>query len=205
MNRKIFSQRDVVTSMSESQSGKEADDDEVLVTLSRGDQRRFAELYDRHLTAVYRYLLAKVGNALDAEDLTSQTFLQALENLDQYRGTGLFRAWLFRIARNKSVDFYRQQRHHSVLDEDADLVDESLPSVDDFAQDSWTRDQLLKKLRTLAPDRAEAITLCFVAGLEISEVAEAMNRREPAVRMLIHRGLRDLRARMNPVSLEFVG
>jgi len=205
MNRKTDTQRDVVKSMSESQSGSGSHDDEVLVSQAKRDPHRFAELYDRHMTSVYRYLLTKVGNALDAEDLTSQTFLQALESISQYRGTGQFRAWLFRIARNKSVDFYRQRRQHVALDEDEDVVDQSLPAVDDSAEESVLRDQLLKKLRTLAADRAEAITLCFVAGLEIPEIAEAMNRKEPAVRMLIHRGLRDLRIRMNPAPLEIVG
>jgi RNA polymerase sigma-70 factor (ECF subfamily) len=205
MNLKGISRRDAVAVIPEPASWNEMHDDDQLVKQAKADPARFAELYDRHLTAVYRYVLARVGNVADAEDVTSQTFLQALEHLDRYRGTGQFRAWLFRIARNRSVDFFRQRRQHVELDDDADAVDETLVPAEELVAEAWQADQILMKLGTLSTDRAEAIRLCFVAGLEVSEIAVAMNRQESAVRMLIHRGIHDLKARMNPGPLESLG
>ncbi|HUM72298.1 MAG TPA: sigma factor-like helix-turn-helix DNA-binding protein [Chloroflexota bacterium] len=57
-----------------------------------------------------------------------------------------------------------------------------------------------RKLQTIAPDRAEAISLRLIAGLEVAEVARLMDKNEPAVRMLLHRGLRDLQAQLYPTG-----
>lgn len=176
-------------------------DDQALVEQARTSPAAFAVLYDRHLTGVYRYLLAKVGSVEDAEDLTAQTFLEALEQLPRYRGTGVFRAWLFRIARNKSVDHFRRRRPTVALVDDGPWRDDSAESPDDAADRALTLDFVARKLSTLAPDRADALSLRLFAGLEVSEIAQTLNKPEPAVRMLIHRGIRDLQSRL-PATLQ---
>ena len=81
-------------------------DDTSLAQQARRDPEAFAELYHRHLKSVYRYHLAHTGNVKDAEDLTSQTFMAALEGIHSYRGTGPYIAWLMGIAsRNDSASF----------------------------------------------------------------------------------------------------
>ena len=67
----------------------------------------FAELYRRHVTRVYRYHIAHTGDAKDAEDLTSQTFMAALEGIRSFRGTGSFAAWVLGIATKKRLMFFR--------------------------------------------------------------------------------------------------
>jgi len=67
------------------------------------DADAFAELYRRHLTRVYRYHIAHTGNIKDAEDLTSQTFMAALEGIHSFRGTGSFAAWIMGIASKKRL------------------------------------------------------------------------------------------------------
>ena len=84
-------------------------DDAVLVRAARHDLAAFAALYRRYVTPIYRYLYSRVGNAADAEDLTAQTFVAALEGLPGYRERGNFAAWLFTIAHNKAADHHRQQ------------------------------------------------------------------------------------------------
>ena len=79
---------------------KEQDEIDLARQASR-DVEAFAELYRRHLTRVYRYHLAHVGNVKDAEDLTSQTFMAALEGIRSFRGTGSFAAWIMGIASRK--------------------------------------------------------------------------------------------------------
>jgi RNA polymerase sigma-70 factor, ECF subfamily len=178
--------------------------DEQLVQQARQTPSQFALLYDRHVTSVYRYLLARVGNLQDAEDLTSQTFLDALENLNRYRGSGDFRAWLFRIARNKSIDHYRKHKRDVSLMEDADFVDNDIQTPDDAAEQSITTASVIRQLKNLSPDRAEVISLRLFAGLETKEIAVTLNKPETAVRMLLHRGIRDLQNRINPVTQEKV-
>ena len=170
--------------------------DEQLVQLARRTPAQFALLYDRHMTGVYRYLLSMVGNVKDAEDLTSQTFLEALENLHRYRGHGDFRAWLFRIARNKSIDHYRRHRRDTAWADGADYVDGDQQSPEAAAENALAVAHVLRQLRTLSADRAEVVSLRLFAGLEVSEIASALGKPEPAVRMLLHRGLRDLQTRI---------
>src|SRR4030095_10066957 len=76
----------------------------------------FAELYRRHMTRVYRYHIAHVGNVKDAEDLTSQTFMAALEGLRSFRGSGSFAAWILGIASKKRLMFFRGRRPEVPLD-----------------------------------------------------------------------------------------
>ena len=177
-------------------------EDEQLVQRARQMPAQFALLYDRHVTSVYRYLLARMGNIQDAEDLTSQTFLEALENLGRYRGTGDFRAWLFRIARNKSIDHYRKHRRDVSLMEDAEFVDDNTITPDAAADQAMEFASVVRQLRNLSPDRAEVLSLRLFAELEIKEIAVTLNKPETAVRMLLHRGIRDLQNRVNPNTQE---
>src|SRR5664280_2459738 len=82
-------------------------DESSLVSSAQRDPAEFAALYDRYFRQIYHYLYIRVGSAAEAEDLTAQTFLAALEALPGYHHRGHFAGWLFTIARNKVRDFYR--------------------------------------------------------------------------------------------------
>jgi RNA polymerase sigma-70 factor (ECF subfamily) len=173
------------------------EDDWALVQAARTDLGAFNGLYERHVTRVYRYLLVRVGNVADAEDLTSQTFLVAMENLDKYKGERPFLAWLFGIARHKVADKYRRQKPELMLETAVDLADPQ-DDPDDFVSQKLQIEAVAQKLQTLSPDRAEVISLRLFGGLDIPEIARLMRKQEPAVRMLLHRGLQDLQTRLNP-------
>ncbi|GJM40197.1 MAG: RNA polymerase sigma factor [Ardenticatenaceae bacterium] len=173
------------------------EDDRALVQAARTDLRAFNGLYERHVTRVYRYLLVRVGNVADAEDLTSQTFLVAMENLDKYRGERPFLAWLFGIAKHKVADKYRKQKPELML-ETAEELSDPAEAPDDFVDQKLQIEAVAQKLQLLSPDRAEALSLRLFGGLGIPEIARLMQKQEPAVRMLLHRGLQDLQTRLNP-------
>lgn len=174
-----------------------ADDDTELVRLAQQDLRKFTDLYERYVQRVYRYLLVRTGNVADVEDLTSQTFMAAMESLHQYQGQRPFPAWLIGIAKNKTADFYRQHKPEADL-ETAVILPTTDESPDDLVHQQLQIETITRKLQAIAPDRAEAISLRLFASLEIPEIARIMNKQEPAVRMLIHRGLRDLQTQLNP-------
>src|SRR5450759_5910809 len=93
-----------------------AKDDTVLVEAARCDPAAFTTLYRRYVTPVYRYLYKWVGSPVEAEDLTSQVFIEMLEGLVHYREQGHFAAWLFTIARRKAIAAYRCQHSNLPLD-----------------------------------------------------------------------------------------
>jgi RNA polymerase sigma-70 factor (ECF subfamily) len=171
-------------------------DDARLAQQARVDPEAFAELYRRHVGSIYRYHLAHTGNVNDAEDLTSQTFMAALEGIRSYRGTGPYITWLIGIASHKRARFFRRggSKPDVPLDAARHLPTPSLPT-DKAATRRLHMDQILGALHSLSPDRAEALILCFFSGLSFAEAGKVLRKSEGAVKMLISRGLQDLRTR----------
>ncbi len=143
---------------------------------------------------LYKYLLGKTGNAVEAEDLTSQTFLAALENLPGYRDQGNFRAWLFGIAHNKWVDFFRRSKRQIPPGEHPPVSTES-DFLQEMIQDE--KSQVLAGLiKNLNESEAELLRLRLVAELEFREIAAVQGKSEAAVKKgyyrLIERMKRDV-------------
>lgn len=176
----------------------EAMSDEELVRraqASPGDPAPFAELYRRHLPRVYRYLMARLGDQQAAQDACAQTFLAALEGVASYRGSGEFRAWLLTIAHNKAADIFRTRRALAPLDAAAELPSPA-PSTEQQVVTRLQLEEALRAMRSLSPDRAEALALRIFGGMSIAEISAAMHKQEAAVKMLVYRALHDLRQRL---------
>lgn len=171
-------------------------DDVRLAQQARVDPEAFAELYRRHVTSVYRYHRAHTDGDRDAEDLTSQTFMAALEGIRSYRGTGPYIAWLMGIAARLRARFFRRNgsRPEVPLDAALHFPTPGLPT-DKAAARRIQMEQVLSALRTISHDRAEVLILCFISELSTAEAGLVLGKSESAVRMLISRGLQDLRTR----------
>ena len=156
----------------------------------------FAELYRRHVTRIYRYHMAHVGNVKDAEDLTSQTFEAALEGIRSYRGSGPFVARIMGIAAKKRLMFFRRNGRKPEVPLEAALhyPSPNLPT-DKAAAQRLQLESVSRALRQISPDRAEALILTYFGGLSNAETGRVLGKSEAAVKMLISRGLQDLRER----------
>ena len=154
----------------------------------------FAELYHKHVTRVYRYHMAHIGNVKDAEDLTSQTFIAALESLKSFRGTGSFAVWIMGIASKKRLMYFRGRKPELSLDTALHYPRPSLPP-DKAATQRLELESVARALKQISSDRAEAIILVYFGGLSNLETSRVLNKSEAAVKMLISRGLQDLRER----------
>ena len=154
------------------------------------DPEAFAALYRQHLPAVYRYLYRRVGHAAEAEDLTAQTFTEALDGLlrGRFQPGSNFAAWIFTIARRRSADFYRQ-RPEVPLDEPSDPEPGLLSALE--AREDIRRLQTL--LAQLDEEKQELLRLRFSAGLGFAEIALLEGRSEAAVKMSVYRTLDWLR------------
>ena len=156
----------------------------------------FSELYRRHLDRVYRYHIVHTGNMRDAEDLTSQTFLAALESIRSFRGTGSFAAWLMGIASRKRLMHFRSRGSRLELPLDVALTYPSpdLPT-DTAASQRLQLESVSRALRQISPDRAEALILTYFGELSHAETGRVLRKSEAAIKMLVSRGLQDLRER----------
>lgn len=172
------------------------DSDSLLAEAARSDSSAFGELYERYYLRVYRYVYHRVGNASDAEDLTALIFMKALEALAGFkpRHNG-FAPWLFRIARNAVVDHYRRGRRHSPLEG----IEQQAPEADPAGQvlHDERSAELVILMEHLSTDQRDVVLMRYVSDLSFTEIAAALGKKEPAVRMLLHRGLRKLKAVMD--------
>ena len=161
-----------------------------------GNADAFAQLYDGYVDRVYRYIFFRVSDDLTAEDLTSQVFLKAWENLVRYEPrSSPFLAWLYTIARNTVIDHYRTSKQSVSLDEVTSLAGEG-DGLDDQIEQYFEAESLREALYELTDEQQQVLILKFIAGFTTEEVARQMDKREGAVRALQMRALQALAKRM---------
>jgi len=166
-----------------------------------GDSQAFAAIYDAYAGRLYRFLLLRVGEPADAEDLLQRVFIKVIEALPRYQDRGLpFGAWLFRIARNVTIDFSRVRSEDETLTVVMDRADEA-PEPPDAAERAADRRLVRQALGRLTPEQRDVIVYRFFAGLDHREIGALMGKREGTIRALQFRGLATLRRHLEPALL----
>ncbi len=170
----------------------EAEDERRLIEAAQRDPGRFAELYERNFERVYAYVVRRVPNRAEAEDVTSEVFHRALANLHRFEWRGVpFAAWLYRLAANAIADRGQQTARETGLepDEIADPDPVALRQVEERAT-------LFRLVNGLPPDQQRVVVLRFVEQRSIREIAQQLGRSEGAIKQLQFRALENLRARL---------
>ncbi|OJF13790.1 RNA polymerase sigma factor [Couchioplanes caeruleus] len=173
------------------------DDDELTAAVKAacaGDEAGFTALWRSLQPAVLRYLRVVAGDA--AEDVASETWLQAARDLHRFTGDGAaFRGWLFRIARHRGIDERRRagRRREDPAEFGADDAGRTGDAAAQALEHSGT-EWAIGLIAGLPPDQAEAVMLRVVAGLDVATTARVLGKRAGAVRVATLRGLRKLAA-----------
>ncbi len=166
---------------------------DVIQRARNGDVAAFGEIYDTHVDSVYRYLLYRVREPSDAEDLTSEVFTRAFANIHRYRWQGKsFLAWLYTIARNAVTDRRRRDRPTVELDNAYGLAAEG-PTAHDRAVLGEEVDALRGAVKYLTGEQQEVLVLRFIENMSSREVATILGKNEGAIRALQFRALGRLR------------
>ncbi len=166
---------------------------DVIERARAGDRAAFAELYDTHVDAVYRYILYRVREPSDAEDVTSDVFTRAFANIHRYRWQGKsFLAWLYTIARNAVTDRRRRTRPTVDIDNAYGIAQEG-PTAHDHAVRGEQVDALRGAVKHLTTDQQEVLVLRFVENMSSRQVAKVLGKNEGAIRALQFRALGRLR------------
>lgn len=156
-----------------------------------GDSEAFGALYDRFRPEIFRYLLVRVRDQDVAEDLVQQVFLKAWQAIPRYEHRGApFRAWLYRMAHNQMVDFFRTRRPTTDL-EGVDLPEPA--EAEDRVLVGEMNDALFAALQRLSEDHRQVLELRFLMEKSAREIGEIMGRKEVTVRGLQMRALQALR------------
>ncbi len=174
------------------------DEESLVRRAQQQDQEAFAQLYEDNFDKIYRYIVLRIGNKTEAEDMTQQVFLNALKSISSFKWKGFpFSTWLFRIAHNQVVDFLRKKKRRATAP-----LDESLASQDinpELATErSLNIEQLLVATERLTAAQREVISLRFAGELPIAQVAKVMGKSEGAVKALQHSAIVALRKALVP-------
>jgi len=174
----------------------------ALVQLAQqGDTASFGELYEQFFDRIYRYVSFKTGSASEAEDITGEVFVRMLESIHKFRWQGHpFSSWLFRIAHNLVVDHFRKNSKRSIvsLENTATNVEAAAVDIDSHIDTELYMGEVCKAMVGLTELQNEVISLRFATGLSVAETAEAIGKKENAVKALQHAGLKKLRRLLNP-------
>jgi RNA polymerase sigma-70 factor (ECF subfamily) len=171
--------------------------EEQIIREAQLDQSKFSLLYQHYFEQIYYFLLAKIRNEADAEDLTAMSFAKALNNLKKYK-EGNFRAWLYRIANNTFLDFVRKENRIS-HDEDQmmNLEDTKSEDVSEVVDRSIMMEKVKEAMKTLPDKYQTVLSLKYFSDMSNGEIAEMLECRENNVAVQIHRGVKLLTELLN--------
>ena len=174
----------------------------TLANAQAGDQEAFAAIFRDIQPSLLRYLHVIAADA--ADDVAGDTWLQVIGSLGSFRGDErAFKAWLFTIARHRTIDWARSRTRRQALPERLGAIDgeQVTPDTADVVLERLSTRAVLAAIASLPADQAEIIMLRVVAGLDAPAVAKIVGKTPGAVRVAAHRGLRRLAAVMEQTGV----
>lgn len=173
----------------------------LFLRVKNKDHQAFGEFYDLYIDKIYRFIYFKVNSVEDAQDLSSEVFLKVWQYIYEDKKIDNLNAFVYIVARNVVVDFYRQkarreeneepvsENHITLLDQQSDLLKKQI-------KDSELSEVLLE-LKNLKDEYREALILYYLDELSIKEIAKILDKTPGACRVLIHRALNALKEAIN--------
>lgn len=159
---------------------------EIVDRARAGDRGAMDALYDLYLDRIYRYVVVRVKNPSDAEDITAEVFVRVIEALPRFQWQDVpFVSWVFRIAHNQVVSHYRrvQARPTQTPIDDIDFVDQQA-GPERLVEHQLTMEEVAQAAQKLPEQQRRVIELRFGAGLSVRETAQALGKSENNVKVL---------------------
>jgi RNA polymerase sigma-70 factor (ECF subfamily) len=174
------------------------DEESLIRRAQQHDQMALAHLYEENFDRIYRYIVLKIGDRTEAEDMTQQVFLNMLKSISSYKWQGMpFTSWLYRIAHNQIVDYLRKKSKRATVP-----IDESIVAAGDdparAALGKMAIEEVIIAAKKLTMAQQEVISLRFAGELSVAEVARVMGKSEGAIKALQHSAIVALRRVLSP-------
>jgi len=160
------------------------------------DPKEFTNFYNQNIEKVYRFIFLKVNSQETAQDLTSEAFLKLLNYINQGGNIKNPRAFLYQTARNLIVDSYREKAKSALPLEEAITVADSRQNPDVEVILTSDMELIKKSMANLGGEYADIITWHYMDDLSTKEIGQILGRPEGTIRVMLHRGLRELRNQM---------
>lgn len=179
------------------------DEKKHIKQAQQGNKEAFGLLYDHYIAKIYRYVLFKVSKQEEAEDLTHEVFLSAWQNIQGYKYQGLpFSSWLYQIARNAVIDFYRTSKKTVQIEMvNEEFIKTYLPTPK-LLDIEFEFQKIKKYIAKLKPEHQDVLIMRFIEELPHGEIAVALGKSEGAIRLIQHRALKELKSLYGTTTLE---
>lgn len=179
-----------------------AEEKDLISGACKGENACFGQLYDRYAPRIYRFIFLKTGNKNDTEDLTHEVFLAAWRTIKTYNAHEHipFTSWLYRIARNRVIDYYRTTKKNISLDEilqgntlPAELVSATDHSITNALHTKFEMQTIINALGRLNDNQHNVLIMRYIEDLSPEEIGNAIGKTAGAVRLIQHRALKQLK------------
>lgn len=156
------------------------------------DREAFGKIYDHFAGKLYKFIYFRVGHKELAEDIMADTFVKAWTRIDQLSSANALSSWLYQIAKNNVIDYYRVKKVTVDLEEVVDVLEDAASPIDD-ANLMIEHKVVMELMQNLPEEQQQVIRYKFFEELENIEIAQIMGKSEGSVRVIQHRAINKLK------------
>lgn len=177
----------------------EYNDMEIMGRVQSGETQLLGILYERHKASLYSYFYRCTNNRAKSEDLVQNVFLKVMKNVNNFKGSGEFKYWLFRIARNSWIDTAKSKEPtlKAVPLEYEHVKNQTTDDQTGMTVLQMRKEKLKRALEAISEDKREAIVMSRYQGLDYKTIAEITQSSESAIKSRVMRGLNEIRQIVN--------
>lgn len=170
-------------------------DHELMIAVRAGEVARLGELFERYHQRLYAFFVRLTNQPGSSEDLVQLVFYRILKYRHTYRDEGKFSAWIYHLARKVAADHWRKQSSAPIATDPADLPDLADTAPDSAEQTAGREDLALLRtaLARLPVDQREVLVLSRLQQVEHRDIATLLETTPGAVKVRVHRALKELR------------
>lgn len=160
----------------------------VLEACQKGDRNSFGKIYDHYSVRLFKFIFLRVGHKEVAEDILADSFVKAWTKIAQVNSHKALSSWMFQIAKNNIIDYYRVRKSTIAIEEVEQTLEDTVNPINDTDLD-FDQKRILQAMEGLPPDQQQVIRYKFFEDLSNPEIALIMNKTEGSVRVIQHRAI----------------
>jgi RNA polymerase sigma factor (sigma-70 family) len=175
------------------QTVAEIEDEIIMQHVKDGNLSEMSVLFERYNVRLYNYFLKLTRNKLISQDLTQNLFYRMIRYKDSYKKEYMVKAWMYQMARNLHIDYCKEEKRSGELFKNGDSYSVDISDENEgFPEDDYER--LERSIAALNREQRELIILSRYQGLKYEEISQIVNQSVPAIKVAMHRAIRQLRA-----------
>lgn len=168
-------------------------DNSLMLNVRDGEVGKLGILFERHHQPLYHYFVRMTGKREASEDLVQEVFLRVLKYRHTYRGESHFRVWMYRIARNAWVDYFKKSKRETPLDFEKDEPISEDPNPSENLEELQKITHLRTALAKLSPEKREVLVLSRYQEMKYEEIAALLGCAVGTVKARVHRAIKELK------------